>query len=201
MFMETKNTNMVSRDIFMKNRIIDTAEKRFSQYGFKRVAMDDIASDLGISKKTLYKHFKSKKDIAWAVKERMHRDIDKLLQKAKREVPDPIERFKKVIAEVTSRVSVMGSAFMTDIKKEIPDLWRECEEFREREIYEYIGGILKEGIKKGKIRKDIDTKIAVMAYLGAIRMIIQPDVLMENQFSIEDAFNNILKIFLEGIQK
>src|SRR3989338_4932238 len=78
----------------------------------------------------------------------MHRDIDKLLQKAKREVPDPIERFKKVIAEVTSRVSVMGSAFMTDIKKEIPDLWRECEEFREREIYEYIGGILKEGIKK-----------------------------------------------------
>ena len=199
--METKNTNMVSRDIFMKNRIIDTAEKRFSQYGFKRVTMDDIASDLGISKKTLYKHFKSKEDIAWAVKERMHRDIDKLLQRAKREIPDPILRFKKIIAEVTSRVSIIGSAFMTDIKKEIPDLWRECEEFREREIYEYIGGILEEGVKKGKIRKDIDTKIAVMAYLGAIRMIIQPEILMKNQFSIEDAFNNILKIFLEGIQK
>ena len=199
--METKNTNMVSRDIFMKNRIIDTAEKRFSQYGFKRVTMDDIASDLGISKKTLYKHFKSKEDIAWAVKERMHRDIDKLLQRAKREIPDPILRFKKIIAEVTSRVSIIGSAFMTDIKKEIPDLWRQCEEFREREIYEYIGGILEEGVKKGKIRKDIDTKIAVMAYLGAIRMIIQPEILMKNQFSIEDAFNNILKIFLEGIQK
>jgi len=197
---ETKKTDLVSLE-YMKNRIIDTAEKRFSQYGFKRVTMDDIASDLGISKKTLYKHFKSKEDIAWAVKERMHRDIDKLLQRAKREIPDPILRFKKIIAEVTSRVSIIGSAFMTDIKKEIPDLWRQCEEFREREIYEYIGGILEEGVKKGKIRKDIDTKIAVMAYLGAIRMIIQPEILMKNQFSIEDAFNNILKIFLEGIQK
>src|SRR3989338_9081030 len=152
----------------IKNRIIDTAEKRFSQYGFRRVTMDDIASDLGISKKTLYLHFKSKEDIAWAVKERMHKDIGRLLQKA---------------------------------KKDIPDLWRECESFREKEIYKYIGGILEEGVRKGKIRKDIDTKIAVMAYLGAIKMIIQPDILMENILKIEDAFDNILKIFLEGIQK
>lgn len=185
----------------MKNRIIEAAEKKFSQYGFRRVTMDDIASDLGISKKTLYLHFKSKEDIAWAVKERMHKDIDRLLKKAKKEIPDPIERFKKIIAEVTNRVSIIGSTFMTDIKKDIPDLWRKCESFREKEIYKYIGGILEEGIKKGKIRKDIDTKIAVMVYLGAIRMVIQPDILMENQFSIEDAFDNILKIFLEGIQK
>lgn len=185
----------------MKSRIIEAAEKRFSQYGFRRVTMDDIASDLGISKKTLYLHFKSKEDIAWAVKTRMHRDISSLLQRAKKEIPGPIERFRKIITEVTSRVSIIGSAFMTDIKKDIPDLWSECEKFREKEIYKYIGGILEEGVRKGKIRKDIDTKIAVMAYLGAIKMIIQPDILMENQFSIEDAFSNILKIFLEGIQK
>ncbi|MBI5749557.1 MAG: TetR/AcrR family transcriptional regulator, partial [Nitrospinae bacterium] len=34
----------------------------------------------------------------------------------------------------------------------------------------------------------------------AIRMIIQPEILMENKFSIADAFDSILKIFLEGIQ-
>lgn len=185
----------------IRDRIIEAAEKRFSQYGFRKVTVDDIASDLGISKKTLYLHFKSKEAIAWAVKERMHRDIDKLLQRAKREIPDPIERFKKIIAGVTSRVSVIGSSFMTDIKRDIPDLWRECETFREKEIYKYIGGILEEGVRKGRIKKDINTKIAVMAYLGAIRMIIQPEVLMENQFSIDDAFSNILKIFLEGIQR
>ena len=185
----------------MKNRIIDTAEKRFSQYGFRRVTVEDIASDLGISKKTLYRNFKSKEDIAWAVKTRMHRDIDKLLQRAKREIPDPIERFKKIIAELISRIAIIGSTFMTDIKRDIPDLWRECESFREKEIYKYIGGILEEGVRKGRIKKDINTKIAVMAYLGAIRMIIQPEILMESKFSIADAFDNILKIFLEGIQR
>jgi AcrR family transcriptional regulator len=185
----------------IRYRIIDAAEKRFSQYGFRRVTMDDIASDLGISKKTLYQNFKSKEDIAWAVKERMHRDIDKLLQRSKKEIPDPIERFKKIMAEVTRRASIIGSSFMTDIKRDIPDLWKECESFRKKEIYKYIGGILEEGVRKGKIKKDINTTIAVMTYLGVVRTVIQPDILMENQFSIEDAFNNILKIFLEGIQK
>lgn len=185
----------------MKNRIIETAEKRFLQYGFRKVTMGDIAFDLGISKKTLYKHFKSKIAIATAVVNILHKDIDDMLSELLNETPDPVERFKKVITGVSQRITKTGSLFLNDIKKDVPDLWVRTEEFREKEIFEHIEGILKEGIRKGRIRKEINTKIAVLAYLGAIRMVIQPEVLMKNKFSIEEAFDNIKTIFLKGIQK
>ncbi|MBE9503553.1 MAG: TetR/AcrR family transcriptional regulator, partial [Proteobacteria bacterium] len=48
----------------MKKKIIQTAKKRFFKEGLKKVHMDDIASDMGVSKKTLYKHFDSKEELA-----------------------------------------------------------------------------------------------------------------------------------------
>jgi AcrR family transcriptional regulator len=185
----------------MKNRIIEAAEKRFLQYGFRKVTMDDLAFDLGISKKTLYKHFKNKEAIATAVVDTLHKDIGKLLHEIRKKTHDPVERFKKVITGVSRRITKIGSLFLNDIKKDIPDLWMRTEEFREKEIFEHIEGILKEGIRKGKVRNELNTKIAVLAYLGAIRMVIQPEVFMENKFSIEEAFDNIRTIFLKGIQK
>ncbi|MBI4378354.1 MAG: TetR/AcrR family transcriptional regulator [Nitrospinae bacterium] len=185
----------------MKNRIIEAAEKMFYQYGYRKVTMDDIASDLGISKKTLYQYFKSKDAIASAVVKRLHHDIERLQKKARKEISDPIERFEEVIAEISSRITRIGSAFMSDIKKDIPELWKRCEEFREKDINEYIEGILKEGIKKERIKEEINTKIALLAYLGAIRTVFQPEIFAENTFSIEEAFENIIKIFLKGIER
>src|SRR5210317_1140812 len=44
----------------MKNKILEKATELFLIYGFKSVTMDDIANALGISKKTIYQHFKNK---------------------------------------------------------------------------------------------------------------------------------------------
>lgn len=184
----------------MESRIIETAEKRFFQYGFKRVAMDDIASDLGISKKTLYKYFRGKEAIASAVMKKLLKDINMGIQRIKRENPDSIERLGKLVEEVSNRLSSIGSTFMDDLKKDIPELWRRLEDFREKKILADIEDILKEGIKEGKVRKEINTKIATLVYLGAIRMVIQPEVLVKSQFSIDEAFSNIFQIFLKGIQ-
>ncbi len=113
----------------MKNRILEAAEKRFFQYGYRKATMDEVASDLGISKKTLYIHFKSKDAVAIAVIGALHKDIDKLLKQFSIEIPDPIERLGKMITEVSARLTRIGSLFLADIKKDIPDLWKECEDF------------------------------------------------------------------------
>ncbi len=185
----------------MKNRILEIVEKRFFEYGYRKVTMDEVASDLGISKKTLYLHFKSKDAVAIAVIRALHKDIDKLLKQFSSEIPGPVERLGRMITEVSARLTRIGSLFLADIKKDIPDLWRECENYREKKILEYGENILKEGIRKGKIKKDINTKIAMLVFLGAIHAVIQPEVFVKNSFSIDEAYKNILNIFLKGIQK
>lgn len=185
----------------MKNKIIETAEKVFFQYGYRKATMDEIASGLGISKKTLYLHFKSKDKLAKAVISSLHKDIDKLLKQFNMQIHDPVERLGRMITEVSFRLTRIGKVFLSDIKKDIPGLWRECEDYRESKIFEYGEGILREGIRKGKIKKNINTKIAMLVFLGAIHAVIQPEVFVKNPFSIDEAYENILNIFLKGIQK
>ena len=51
----------------VRDRIVATAERIFLRSGFSRVLMDDLARELGMSKKTLYSHFASKEELLRAV--------------------------------------------------------------------------------------------------------------------------------------
>ena len=51
----------------MRDRIVRVAEKIFLRSGFNRVSMDDVARELGMSKKTVYSHFESKEELLRAV--------------------------------------------------------------------------------------------------------------------------------------
>lgn len=184
----------------MKDKIIEAARRRFFQFGLRKVTMDEIASDLAISKKTLYKHFDSKETLAHEVIKTFQGEMSELVECKKREIPDPIERFETCALEAMKKRSKMNNIFLLDIKRDIPELWKEIEEFREKVIISHMDDILQEGIEKGKIRRDINTKVATNIYLGTIQTIMQPDVLAKNEFTANEAFENISKIFLEGVK-
>jgi AcrR family transcriptional regulator len=184
----------------MKNKIIQTAKKRFFKEGLKKVHMDDIASDMGVSKKTLYKHFGSKEELAGAAVMLFQEEIREALASFRENTEDPIERFEKIVRFANKKLSEAGPLFLNDIKREVPALWRSIEDFRRQEIMSHMNDILTEGKRKKQIRPEIDTHIATLVYLGAIETIIQPDVLEENNISLDDAFANIRNIFLGGIK-
>lgn len=161
--------------------------------------MDYIASSIGVSKKTIYKHVEGKKDLAHAVIDRHKEGIFDLLSEVKQLIPDPIERFEKVVFETSKRLSKIGTIFLSDIKRDIPDLWQDYETFREKKIFIYISDILEEGIISGKIKKEINTKIATLLFLGSVQIIVQPDVIDEYNLSFDEAFSNIKEIFLKGV--
>ena len=55
-----------------RQRIIDAAYTLFYQSGFMRTGVDAVADAAGITKRTLYQHFRSKDDLIAAVLERQH---------------------------------------------------------------------------------------------------------------------------------
>lgn len=183
----------------MRDKIIKSAEERFFRDGYRKVTMDDIAADLGISKKTLYKYFAGKEAIATAVIEKIHLHIVSFLEEFNRDIPDPVERFEQVTLAASRKMSEIGNTFLDDIKRDLPELWQKVEQFRERKILHHIGEILEEGKSLGKVRTDIDTGIATLVYLGAIKTVMQPDLIKKAGFSIDEAFANIRTIFLKGV--
>ena len=46
-----------------KDKIVEAARNLFYRYGFKKVSMDEIANEAGVTKRTIYMYFKSKEDL------------------------------------------------------------------------------------------------------------------------------------------
>ncbi|MDD3078847.1 MAG: TetR/AcrR family transcriptional regulator [Paludibacter sp.] len=67
--------NSISREEFVKDEIISTAQKLFRQYGFQKTTMEDIARSTGRGKSTLYYYYKSKDVIFTDVIEKEAREI------------------------------------------------------------------------------------------------------------------------------
>ena len=67
-----------------EKEILKVAKKLFSKYGFKKVSMDEIAKNAGVTKKTVYANFASKEEL-----------LNNLI---KLELKDMKERFEKVLA-------------------------------------------------------------------------------------------------------
>lgn len=63
---------METREKNTKERILEEALKLFSQSGYMGTSMNDIAAELGVTKATLYKHYKSKQEILESIVERMN---------------------------------------------------------------------------------------------------------------------------------
>ena len=63
----------------MKEQIISKSKDMFLKLGFKSVTMDDIASEMGISKKTIYKYFSNKDDLIENTIELAHKEVQEII--------------------------------------------------------------------------------------------------------------------------
>src|SRR5262245_36693290 len=72
-----------------RQRLIDTSIRRFYRDGFRNVGIDQILSDVGISKTAFYKHFESKEDLMLAALENQNRWLQDVFRTLVRERGGP----------------------------------------------------------------------------------------------------------------
>ncbi|MGE5335771.1 MAG: TetR/AcrR family transcriptional regulator, partial [Nitrososphaerota archaeon] len=81
----------------VRRRILAGAEKLFTTYGYSRVSMDELAAELGMSKKTLYKHFPTKEALLLQVIEafyaQLNADIEAIRLDEALSFPEKMTRF------------------------------------------------------------------------------------------------------------
>ncbi len=113
-----------------KKRILELARVRFFAEGFVNVSIDDLCSDLGISKKTFYKLFPSKDELLrqealWLMGE-ARAFIESLLH-SDRSFAEKAQTFSTAVA---LRASQISRTLIRDIQRHAPEVWKEIEEFR-----------------------------------------------------------------------
>jgi AcrR family transcriptional regulator len=185
-------------DMDERDRILQAAARRFMDLGISKVTIDEIASDLGMSKKTLYKHFPSKEDLLRnVIHARIKRNGERFIEIMGTAKPFA-EKLQEIFAFAGREFSTPGRQFILDLKRMARDLWVEAEEYREKTILTNVKHMVEQAKEEGMIRKDLDVDLFLLVFQKAVQEILTPETLSEQPFSPLQAFEGILKILFEG---
>jgi AcrR family transcriptional regulator len=184
----------------IRHRIIAESRRHFFAQGVRRVTMDDLAKELGMSKKTLYACFPSKSALLKAVILEKFRDIDadlsRITSKASSDCGEALRRLLTCVQEHTGEIQ---PPFVRDIRREAPELFSLVESRRRRMIHRHFGKVFLEGRRAGLLRADIHPKLAIEILLGAVQAIMNPPTMEELRLTPKSGFSAIIKVVLEGL--
>ncbi|HRI39819.1 MAG TPA: TetR/AcrR family transcriptional regulator [Nitrospira sp.] len=180
-------------------RVIAVARRQFLAHGFRSVSMDDLAAELGMSKKTLYVAFPSKDALIEAVLKDKFREVEKDLERVARDqVADVEVALHQLLDCVQRHTTEIQPAFVRDLGRESPELFQFIEQRRRELIRRYFGGLFEDGKKTGVIRTDIPTHLIIEILLGAVQGIMNPPKLMELGLTVEHGYSSVIRLILEG---
>jgi AcrR family transcriptional regulator len=184
----------------VRQRIVSGARRHFFAHGFRSVTVDDLADELGMSKKTLYAHFQSKPAIVEAaILDKFH-DLDTELKRITTGgSSDFIATLQQLLACTLRHAEEIQPPFLRDIRRDSPDLFKLVESRRATLIQKYFGRLFAAGRRSGMIRRDIAAVLLVEILLAAIQGVMNPRKFADLGITPRSAFSAIISVILEGI--
>jgi len=181
-------------------RIVTTARRHFFAHGFRSVTMDDLADELGMSKKTLYACFRNKAALLEAVLLDKFRSVEADLKGITSECSfDVLAALHQLLASIQRHTEEIQPPFVRDMRREGPERFKVVENRRRELIQRHFGKVLGEGRKAGIIRKDIPVNLIMEILLSAVQAIMNPPKIMELGLTPKMGFSAIITVILEGV--
>ena len=184
---------------FNRQRIVDAARAHFFSHGFRSVTMDDLAEELGISKKTLYAHFPGKIELLEAVLADKFAGVEARLKEATRAHPhDFPATLHALLANTQRELDEIKPPFVRDMRQKAPHVFKVVERRRAALIERSFGRLFIEGQRAGMVRKDVPARLIIEILLAMVQAIMNPPKMEELGMMPKEGFTGILKIVLEG---
>ena len=181
-------------------RMVTAARRHFFAHGFRSVTMDDLAEELGMSKKTLYGAFPSKDTLLRAVLldkfQSVEMDLDGIMADASTDVLTALQRLLACMQRHTEEIQ---PPFVRDIRREAPDIFQLVEQRRRQVIEGTFGRLFEEGRRGGIIRRDIPARLMIETLLGAVEAIMNPPKMAELGLTPATGYAAIITVILEGV--
>jgi AcrR family transcriptional regulator len=182
-----------------RQQIVASARSHFFSHGFRSVTMDDLAEELGISKKTLYAHFPSKIQLLEAVLVDKFASVEAKLNEITRAHPHDFARaLPELLANTQRELDEIKPPFVRDMRQKAPQVFKVIERRRAALIERFFGKLFIEGQRTGMVRKDVPARLIIEILLTIVQAIMNPTKMEELGMMPREGFAGILKIVLEG---
>jgi AcrR family transcriptional regulator len=168
-------------------------------YGTKSITLDDIASRMGISKKTIYSCCPDKKNLVDRIVVDYLSSHRADAERVRAESRHAIDEVLQMARLARARMEQVSPAFLFDLNKYYPDIWARFEQYRTHEIFGQVVDVIKRGQQEGLFRMDLDTEIVAAMHLQHIRLLTEPGQQPRPERPVGDLIRHIISIFLQGI--
>jgi AcrR family transcriptional regulator len=168
-------------------------------YGTKSITLDDIASRMGISKKTIYGCCPDKKQLVDRIVQdylSLHRQDTEKIRSQSRHAIDEVLQMARL---ARARMEKISPAFLFDLNKYYPDTWERFEQYRTHEVFTQVVRVIKRGQKEGLFRTNLDTEIVAAMHLQHIRLLTDPGQQPRPERPVADLIRHIISVFLHGV--
>jgi AcrR family transcriptional regulator len=180
-------------------RILNTASDLFFMYGLRSITMDDIAHELGMSKKTLYVVYDNKKHIVETITEKFLAHHEKEYELLVAEAKDAVNELLLLMEKVNYIFERLNPQMIYDMQRHFPEAWQKFKEFKYRFILTKSIDNLNRGITENLFRQDINVEILARMRLEHIQIALNPMIFPPEKFSSKELHSQLLLQYLHGI--
>jgi AcrR family transcriptional regulator len=179
---------------------VNGAQRHFFAHGFRSVTMDDLAKELGMSKKTLYAHFPSKTALLEAVLEKSLQGVNADMERVtSSDLSDTAAVVHSLFSCMQRRLQEIQPAFVRDMHRNAAEVFEAAKKRRREIVAWHFGKVLNEGRRRGNLRRDISTRWMMEVLLNTVDSVMTPAKIVELRVTPDAALSTILTIFFEGV--
>lgn len=183
----------------MKEQILHTAIELFLSQGFKSITMDDIARELGISKKTVYTHYNNKEAIVEASTSRVFTVICGGIDLICGRDLNPIQELYDIKKFVLEHLKGERSSPMYQLQKYYPKTYRKLRQGQYNYMQNCITDNVQRGIDLGVFIKDVNVQFVSRIYFIGVTGIKDESIFPQSQFPANDLYDMYLEYHIRGI--
>lgn len=183
----------------MKERIQQKAAELFHRYGIKSITMDEIASQLGVSKKTIYQFFSDKDELVVTVARTIIEKSQSCCEHCTDSADNAVHHIANIMESLMNIFSGINPSMLYDLEKFHPKGYAVFKQYQENFLYHTILENLRQGINEGLYREDLDIEIAARLRLEGMLLGFNQQVFPASKYNVIYVQQKLLEHFLFGI--
>lgn len=179
-------------------KILKYSRKKFHSEGFYKISMDEIAAELHVSKKTIYKYFPSKEKLLQEICSDTSCEIMSRIEAIIDGREDAVVKFVKLLNMHSNFTMNISDKWLRDLSIHAPDIKKNIDEMKNEQVNNVFTKLLEQG-KKDKLIENFPTPIIIASFNSSLKAVLNHDFLINNKFSLQNAFKITYEMILNGI--
>ena len=183
----------------VKERILTKAADLFMRYGIRSITMDEIAGQLGISKKTIYQFFTDKDDMVSAVIEQEIKKNEAECMQFRDDAADAVHEIFLALEDLDEMLKYTNPLMLYDLEKHHPKAFQKIKEYKYQFLYRSLLDNLQRGIRESLYRSDFQPDIVAKNRIESAFLIFNPDLFPHSRYKMSEVSFELALLFLHGV--